>query len=282
MRSIPDNPYKAECSVCNIIINADKTSLLRHKTRIKHQKALKKQTLTSHKIDSFLSNTETKSDIQAKEAEIALCAFIAEHNLPYKIMEHLPSLLKNIFSDSSIVKKINLGRTKTRGVITNVIGEFHKEKLGGLLKKTKFSVLIDESTDIGTVKQTCIVVRCYSGENIDSYLWELVPMTEEGKSFDGSAENIFNTVWNTFAKRNIPADNIIGFASDGCNLMMGSHNSVASRFKQRCPGITILKCICHSLHLCSSEACKSLPRCIEDLARDVYSFFKVSPLLWQF
>ncbi|KAJ8930686.1 hypothetical protein NQ314_016491, partial [Rhamnusium bicolor] len=70
--------------------------------------------------------------------------------------------------------------------------------------------------------------------------------------------------------------NIIGFGSDGCNVMMGEYNSVSSRFKELCPGIFILKCICHSLHLCSSQACKSLPRATEDLARNIYTFFKSS------
>lgn len=37
-----------------------------------------------------------------------------------------------------------------------------------------------------------------------------------------------------------------------------------------------MKCICHSLHLCASESCKSLPRKCEDLARDIYNFFKTS------
>lgn len=37
-----------------------------------------------------------------------------------------------------------------------------------------------------------------------------------------------------------------------------------------------MKCICHSLHLCASEACKQLPRKTEDLARDIYNFMKSS------
>ncbi|KAL4718030.1 hypothetical protein ACJJTC_002448 [Scirpophaga incertulas] len=58
--------------------------------------------------------------------------------------------------------------------------------------------------------------------------------------------------------------------------MMGSQNSVASRFQENLPGIFIFKCICHSMHLCASEACKKLPRRCEDLARNIYGFFKLS------
>ncbi|CAH2092806.1 unnamed protein product [Euphydryas editha] len=59
-----------------------------------------------------------------------------------------------------------------------------------------------------------------------------------------------------FTQRGLPLDNIIGFASDGCNVVMGPHNSLASRLHSELPGIQIFKCICHSMHLCANEACK--------------------------
>lgn len=58
--------------------------------------------------------------------------------------------------------------------------------------------------------------------------------------------------------------------------MMGQHNSVASRFKEKCSNIFILKYVCHSAALCASEACKPLSRSIEDLARNMYNFFKLN------
>lgn len=42
-------------------------------------------------------------------------------------------------------------------------------------------------------------------------------------------------------------ENVIGFASDGCKVMMNEYNSIYSRFKELCPGILTMKCICHSL-----------------------------------
>lgn len=87
---------------------------------------------------------------------------------------------------------------------------------------------------------------------------------------------MFTITIDTFRKNNIPLDNIIGFASDNCNTMMGVNNSVASRFRILCPNIIIIGCICHSLHLCASSACRELPRGPEDLARNVYAFFQSS------
>lgn len=37
-----------------------------------------------------------------------------------------------------------------------------------------------------------------------------------------------------------------------------------------------MKCVCHSAHLCASEACKQLPRALEDMARNIFNFLKSS------
>lgn len=58
--------------------------------------------------------------------------------------------------------------------------------------------------------------------------------------------------------------------------MMGEYNSVKSRFEAALPGIYVSKCVCHSMAICANEASKQLPRRCEDLARDIYSFFKNS------
>ncbi|KAF0694556.1 zinc finger MYM-type protein 1-like [Aphis craccivora] len=70
----------------------------------------------------------------------------------------------------------------------------------------------------------------------------------------------------------------LGFAADDCNTMFGEHNSVSAKLKEQFPGIFLQKCICHSLHLVASAACKTLPRDCEDLVRDLYVFnyFKAS------
>lgn len=91
-----------------------------------------------------------------------------------------------------------------------------------------------------------------------------------------NAEHLYNGLLKTLYDFNIPLTNVIGFGSDGCNVMMGEHNSVASRLRDSCPGIFIMKCVCHSAHLCVSEACKYLPRSCEDLARNIYNFLKSS------
>ncbi|CAI6343595.1 unnamed protein product [Macrosiphum euphorbiae] len=195
-------------------------------------------------------------------------------------MDHLEPLLKSIFPDSKICQKMRLKRTKATNIIKNIISPVEKESLSSILNKTKFSVMIDESTDIACISTMCIVVR-YSGDNkIKTQFWDLLPVynleNPEEVNAGATAENIFINVIDAFKKHNVNVENIIGFGSDGCSTMMGKNNSVSSRMKEMFPGVFIMKCICHSLHLVCSEACKSLPRRLEDFARNVFNFFSHS------
>lgn len=93
---------------------------------------------------------------------------------------------------------------------------------------------------------------------------------------DSTGETLYNKLIQSYAAYDIPLHNIIGFAADGASNMMGEHNSVCSRLRTHLPGITIFRCVAHSLHLCASGAAKTLPRKCEDLIRNVYNYFAQS------
>lgn len=97
---------------------------------------------------------------------------------------------------------------------------------------------------------------------IETKFWSLVELFKDSDDANkgATALHIYTEVINSFKSSSVPLTNIIGFASDGCNTMMGNWNSVSSNFKKDFPGVFIQKCICHSLALCASEACKELPR----------------------
>lgn len=95
---------------------------------------------------------------------------------------------------------------------------------------------------------------------------------------EAKAEDIFEKIVEFFNDNNILyKENLIGFASDGASVMVGVRNSVMSRLKTEIPHIFLLKCICHSFHLCASSACSKLPKGVEDVTRDVYNYIANSP-----
>lgn len=95
---------------------------------------------------------------------------------------------------------------------------------------------------------------------------------------DATAEDLYDKVTAFFNLNKIPyKTNLIGFASDGANVMVGTKNSFSSRLISDIPHIFVMKCICHSFHLCASNACTMLPSAIEELTRNIYNYFSNSP-----
>jgi len=158
---MPDkDPFKAACKQCRTTMVAELTNLKSHAKGIKHKQMKAAGTIKQRPISSFVqtdANTDLKFNVQ--RAEIKLSAFMAEHNIPFLAADDLPGLLKECFPDSKIVQGINMKRTKTSAIVKNVIGVTAKEELSDILKTRKFSILTEESTDISSVKTSCVVVR---------------------------------------------------------------------------------------------------------------------------
>ncbi|KAL5237061.1 hypothetical protein ACI65C_004471 [Semiaphis heraclei] len=184
---------------------------------------------------SKLKSLKTLED-KTKESELRLSMFIVEHNISLRTSDHLVQLIKSI-----------LYRTKATALINNVIGKFSFENLISRMQNSYFSILIDESTDRSAIKHLAIVVRI----------------------MDKNQFLFFNT-------NNIPyKDNLIGFASDGANVMFSCKHSVKTLLEE-VRGIFLVKCICHSIALCASYAAEKLPNTVEDLIRDIYTYMKLS------
>lgn len=203
-------------------------------------------------------------DYKAKEGVLRLAGFLTEHNLPMKIMEHLPSLVKTICPDSEIAQSIKCSRTKMSNIIKNITGEEARIQLMNILRENKFSIMVDESTDRTCSKNLCLVARVVIDYKIEDHFLSLLPVKEA----TGAA--LFALINDFFIKNQVPYEqNLIGFGSDGASNMMGIHNSLASRLLEKCPNLFLLKCVCHSFHLCASYACEKLPSEVELLAREV-------------
>lgn len=266
----------AACKLCNVQFKSELTVIKNHKKSAKHVKNESSKTSTTN-IKTFFNTTQSEGNDAVRRCEILMASFLVENNLPYSLANKMLDTFRNAAPDSKILAQASLKKTKATAVSVNVIGKFAKDELVNILKNTKYSILTDESTDISTIKTNAIVVRyfCITTKKIVSKFYELGNVFLDGNT-KCDADTLYNIIIKSFNDKNIPNENIIGFASDGCNLMMGEKNSVSSRMKANFEGIKIMKCICHSLHICASEACKELPRTPEDLARNIYNFFKVN------
>ena len=78
----------------------------------------------------------------------------------------------------------------------------------------------------------------------------------------------------SYSKLEIPMRNCIGFASNNCNVMIGSKNSVLTRVRERQPHVLNIGCICHLADLCVKAGVKQLSMAVDDLFIDVYFHFQ--------
>lgn len=129
----PDDIYKCRCKACNKILNCGKSELQKHAQTNKHAEctaAIK----TSGTVRSFFTAQMKENDReQIQNFELRLI----------QIVDHLLPLLKKMVPDSKIIEKATLGRTKCTSLIKNVLAKEEKNKLVLVLRKTKFSFLID-------------------------------------------------------------------------------------------------------------------------------------------
>lgn len=205
-------------------------------------------------------------------AEIRQALFIAEHNLSIKLADHLSQLYFSMFPDSEIAKRIACARTKTTAIIQAVTGRFQEENISKVLKNQKFSLMVDEVTDDTVKKHLAMIIRVRINNKINDIFYDMIEVKK------GDAVNLYKIIVEAFQKRNVPyIQNMISFAADSASIMMGQHNSIAALFKKEIENLFVMKCTCHSFNSCANAACKKLPDTVENLARDVYYHFKMSP-----
>lgn len=158
LSKVPGDQFKAKCRTCNVVMNAELTVIKNHMSSKSH---LRKPLAAQPTISAFMKKTdEINEKAKATQAlEIKLCGFLAEHNISFTTLDHLTKLLQSAVPDSQIIKNMQLKATKGTAIIKNVIAGAEKEHLQQKLKTSLFSILIDESTDIGSIQTMCIIVR---------------------------------------------------------------------------------------------------------------------------
>lgn len=163
-----------------------------------------------------------------------------------------------------------LGRTKCASIIKNVVYPFLCEELKEDLKNKKYSLIIDESTDIAVHKQLAIVIKYYSSKNqkIVTTFLKMIQLSS------GDAQSIFNVIISTLKEFNLNICNMVGLGTDNANVMVGAISGVITKLKELNPNIVLIPCICHSLQLSITHAATHhLPRNIEFLISETYNWF---------
>lgn len=217
-------------------------------------------------------NFSVQQSSEQKTAEIKLSVFIAEH-CSVKTVDHLSEMLPMLDRNSKVLSMLKIHRTKCAMLLKNVISPCMLKDIVEDVGDAHYSLIIDESTDVASDKILCCMLKYFSANRrkIVTTFYRLILVQK------CDAESLFTAVTNQLAADNLVVKNLIGVGVDGASVMVGIHHSFATILKTVVPDVVIIKCVCHSLHLCAEYACKEIPSCLEFFIREICNYFSHSP-----
>lgn len=180
------------------------------------------------------------------------------------------------FVDSAAATHFRMHRTKCREMITGVLAPHFLQTLVADIGDNKFSLLLDESTDISVSKYLGVVIRYFSEiktQVVSTYLG-LIELAA------GDARAIVTALMGFLAKCGLKKENLIGIGTDNASVMTGVRNGVHTSLREEfgLTNLVLIRYVCHSLQLAVSHASKeTIPRSIEYLVRETYNWFSISP-----
>lgn len=127
-----------------------------------------------------LSNSPTEKS--ARQIELMICAFLAQHYLPMSLSESVFELTKRLFSGYEALQKVYLGKQRTSNIIRQVFGPWFSEELCVILRERPFSVILDEAADRSTSKQLSFIAQYFDDNLVCTFLdlLEVHSATAEG------------------------------------------------------------------------------------------------------
>ncbi|WAR26673.1 EOGT-like protein, partial [Mya arenaria] len=130
----------------------------------------------------------------------------------------------------------------------------------------------DETTDVSNNKHLAFCVKYINTENGDA----CIDYLKDVKITDGKAETIFKETEKVVEELGL--SNFVGYASDGCQTMIGKKTGVATRLKAIKPGLVTVHCHNHRLALAAKDSFESitLMRDTDDLLNHVFKYYHYS------
>jgi len=210
-----------------------------------------------------------------KIAEIKFAALIVEKNIPFKTAESILSFFQDLGKDPEILQNMTMSRKKAPKIINKILYVREQERLVETLQNNKFSIFIDETSDITNDKWMTFLVRYVDPQTSDvrTELFELIHLDAS----DCSAEKLFTTFKNVMYKKQIPFQNILALSCDNAFVMIRKFESFQKKLETYCKNLITIPYPCHASALVANSACTAIPGTCEELIRKVASFISSSP-----
>ena len=215
---VDGEPTKARCKACKVNITARLKDIRYHLKTAKHTAAAEPFSATSkQKPRPFVPEKKPTVSLQSLLIAAALTLFVVCHAAVHCV-DHLTDLFKRVCAGFQPAKDLKLRRTKCSGVIKNVFAPHFRRKLREDIGNGRFSLLLDESTDLTVHKQLGICIRYFSKAKnhiVDTFL-DLVRLEA------GDAASIVAGVKKVLKRYDLPLKNLRAIETDNASVMIGT------------------------------------------------------------
>ncbi|XP_066465575.1 zinc finger BED domain-containing protein 5-like [Tiliqua scincoides] len=219
-----------------------------YKTQLKELKASKKKVLPNTKVNE-----------KAMHASYHISLRIAKAGKPHttgesSVLPVIKDAVGVMFSDKSSkeVETIPLSNSTVARRIDEM-SQWVEELLIQRVRDSKFfSLLLDESTDVGGLCQLLVFVR---------YIWNNQPHEDMlccQPISQSTSEEIFQTLNSYVQKKGLDWMKCVGICTDGARAMCGKKSSVVTRVLEVCPNASWTHCSIHREVLVSKSMSENL------------------------
>ena len=226
-------------------------------------------------IDDISKSTDLIFAEKVAIAELRIALFFVDKNISFHISKELIELVKELAGDPGVLEAVSLGPRKLCKIVNNVLASQEMDRITDVLRETKFSVYVGETSDRTNEKWLSLLARYIDPETLKANC-VLLQMINVDAS-DCSAEKVFESFRNALWKKQIALSNIVGLSCDNTNAMVGKFNSLQSRLKAASPNLILCQCVCHYSALDASAACVHIPQFLDETMKAISTFLNSSP-----
>ena len=115
--------------------------------------------------------------------------------------------------------------------------------------KGKVSVLIDESTSLGSITTLIVYLKCETDKNFDPHFVFLELIELPNQRADTIVQHLLKCLSSHGFDYAYLRKHLVAFASDGASVMLGRKSGVAKQLSERYPNILTWHCLNHRLEL---------------------------------
>jgi len=193
---------KSWCSVCKSELIPKLAVIKVHDQGKKHKDNLKELN-SNKKMTDVAKLVQVRQKV--KETEVKLALTTACH-MPIHAIDHLSEVLVDT---GGVLSDLRLHRTKCTALIKSVLSPWMKNTIKVDMRGKKYSLLVDETTDI-SVEKICAICARYFSEMESKVVTVFLGLY---RTIHTTGAEVFSVIENCIAEYNLVIEYMIGF---GC------------------------------------------------------------------